>query len=95
MSTKMEEHAVTIFGDSYTLRTDEHDNLVLHAATLVDTTMKEVVASAPRLDTKGIATLAAVRIAYQLIENNQKNMACHEELVHCIDALLEEIQERV
>ena len=59
-------YKVSIFGDQYTVKTDESIELIAQAASLVDSTMKEI-ACASKFDTKSIATLAALKIAHQMI----------------------------
>ena len=76
-------YKVSIFGDQYTVKTDESGDLIVKAADLVDSTMKEI-ARASTLDVKSIAVLAALRIAHQMMSSEQ-NQATHEALIHLID----------
>ena len=76
-------YKVSIFGDQYTIKTDESNDLVVKAAALVDSTMKEI-AHASNLDARSIAVLAALRIAHQMMSAGQ-NQASNEALIHFID----------
>lgn len=76
-------YKVSIFGDQYTVKTDESGDLIVQAAALVDSTMKEI-ACASNLDSRSIAVLAALRIAHQMMLANQ-NQASNEALIHLID----------
>lgn len=76
-------YKVSIFGDQYTIKTDESHDLVVKAAALVDSAMKEI-ACASNLDARSIAVLAALRIAHQMMSASQ-NQASNEALIHLID----------
>ena len=76
-------YKVSIFGDQYTIKTDESNDLVVKAAALVDSTMKEI-AHASNLDVRSIAVLAALRIAHQMMVASQ-NQTGNEALIHLID----------
>ena len=76
-------YKVSIFGDQYTVKTDESSDLIEKAATMVDSTMKEI-AGASKLDTKSIAVLAALRIAHQIVSADQSHVNA-EGLINFID----------
>lgn len=76
-------YKVSIFGDQYTIKTDESGDLIVEAAALVDSTMKEI-ACASKLDAKSIAVLAALRITHQMMSAGQ-NQASNERLITFID----------
>ena len=65
MNTK-KSYKVTIFGDQYTLVSDESEQRVVQSASLVDTLMKEIAAASKISDHKKIAVLAALRLASKL-----------------------------
>lgn len=75
---------VSIFGDQYTIKTDESRDLIVQAAALVDSAMKEI-ACASKFDTKSIAVLAALRIAHQMLSAGQCNIRYTETLVSLIE----------
>ena len=76
-------YKVSIFGDQYTIKTDESPELIAKAASLVDSTMKEI-ACASKFDSKSIAVLAALRIAHKMLIASQ-SQAQYEALIACID----------
>jgi cell division protein ZapA (FtsZ GTPase activity inhibitor) len=76
-------YKVSIFGDQYTIKTDESPELIVQAAALVDSTMKEI-ACASKFDAKSIAVLAALRIAHQVVSAG-KIQANNEALISSID----------
>jgi Cell division protein ZapA. len=78
-----ESYKVSIFGDQYTIKTDESHDLIAKAAALVDSAMKEI-ACASKFDTKSIAVLAALRIAHQMMLAGQVQ-ANNEALISLID----------
>jgi cell division protein ZapA (FtsZ GTPase activity inhibitor) len=77
-------YKVSIFGDQYTLKTDESHDLILQAAALVDSTMKDIACST-KFDTKSIAVLAALRIAHQALHAGQCQAHNNEALISLID----------
>lgn len=83
---------VAIFGEYYTIRTDASNELIVQAATLVDSMMKEI-AHTGTLDTKSIAVLTALRFAYQVNATQDASMAvqAHENLCKLIDLELEKL----
>jgi cell division protein ZapA (FtsZ GTPase activity inhibitor) len=77
-------YKVSIFGDQYIIKTDESHDLIIQAAALVDSTMKEI-ACASKFDAKSIAVLAALRIAHQMLSAGQCNTHNNEALMSLID----------
>jgi cell division protein ZapA (FtsZ GTPase activity inhibitor) len=77
-------YKISIFGDQYTIKTDESHDLIIQAAALVDSVMKEI-ACASKFDTKSIAVLAALRIAHQMLSAGQCNAHNNEALMSLID----------
>ncbi len=65
MNTK-KSYKVTIFGDQYTLVSDEAEQRIIQSASSVDTLMKEIAAASKISDQKKIAVLAALRLASKL-----------------------------
>ena len=76
-------YKISIFGDQYIIKTDESPELISQAASLVDSTMKEI-ACASKLDAKSIAVLTALRIAHEMLIAG-KNQAQHEALLTFIN----------
>lgn len=67
MMNNKKSYKVTIFGDQYTLVSDETEQSVVQSATLVDTFMKEIATASKISDQKKIAVLAALRLASKLL----------------------------
>jgi cell division protein ZapA (FtsZ GTPase activity inhibitor) len=87
MMQKAGQYKVSIFGEHYTVRSDESPDNIVQAAELVDSTMKEISSKA-HLDAKSIAILAALRLAYQ-VQNYSDHKVKEELLVSFIDRELE------
>ena len=60
-------YKVTIFGDQYTLVSDESQDSILESATLLDSLMKDIAEKSKIADAKKVAVLAALRIANSLV----------------------------
>jgi len=60
-------YKVQIFEEHYVLASDESESLVLKAAEIVDTCMKEISRQSSITDSKKIAVLSALRIAERLL----------------------------
>lgn len=79
---------VTIFAEHYTIKTLGSIQQIESAAALVDATMKEIAKNLS-LDSKQVAVLTALRIAYQL-EAKQPNVGA-DVLVNYIDSELSKL----
>lgn len=66
MTTKAKKYDVTIFGDTYSLVSDEKYDAVVRSAEYLDELMQDISAKSRALDTKKIAILAALHIAHEL-----------------------------
>jgi cell division protein ZapA (FtsZ GTPase activity inhibitor) len=88
MIEKKQSYKVIIFGDQYSLVSDESAESVFKTAQMVDTLMQEIASSGKISDAKKIAVLAALKLASNLnaleSENNAIN-AHKEKLIHRID----------
>ena len=62
----MESITVTIFGESYTVKSEESRDYIEEVARFVDSQMKEVAGSGKVIPTDKIAILTALNIADQL-----------------------------
>lgn len=87
MMQKAGQYKVSIFGENYTIRSDESPDLIVQAADLVDSTMKEI-ANNTHFDAKSIAVLTALRFAHQ-IHSYGMQQGKGESLVDLIDKELE------
>lgn len=61
--SNVKQYKVTIFGDHYSLMSDESEETVLKAAAFVDKTMNEIAEKSKLQDVKKVAILAALRSA--------------------------------
>jgi len=66
MNTK-KSYKVTIFGDQYTLVSDESETHIVQAAAAVDALMKEIADKSKVSDSKKYAIFAALQLASKLI----------------------------
>ncbi len=87
-TSKKKNYKVQIFGDQYTLVSDEAEDSLIKAATLVDDIMQSISKSYQIADSKKIAVLTALRIVHKSIilegelDRNEQKMAV---LVNLID----------
>lgn len=65
---KAKRYKVDIFGNEYTLLSDESHETVLEAAEYADRLMTQLSQGAPHADPKKIAVLAAVQLASKLLK---------------------------
>lgn len=91
MSGKGQAVPVTIFGQSYTLRTDQKPSYIQNLAEYVDGRMREVADLTRTADTAKIAILAALNIADELHRRGDAEPADEEigRRVDRIEALLD------
>ena len=76
----VKNYKVTIFGDQYSLASDESGESIVQAATIVDTLMKEIAQHSKIADPKKIAVLAALQIACKaaVLESESDAIKCQE-----------------
>ncbi len=77
-----------IFGDHYSVVSDESQSQLTHAAAQVDALMKEISAKVPHIDDKRIAVLAALQLASKVIaleSQIEHTSVRHKELVDRIE----------
>lgn len=77
-------YKLLIFGDHYSIVSDESQAHITKAAAQVDALMKEISAKANHVDEKRIAVLVALQLASKLLalESNQEHMqGCHKKLI--------------
>lgn len=66
MSVQCKQYKVTIFGQEYTLKSDDSVEIVSAVAQLVDMHMHEIATKTASKDTCLIAVLAAIKLAHAL-----------------------------
>lgn len=81
-----QEYKVSIYGDLYTLKSDESSERVVRAASMVDSMMKEM-AGGSRIDAKSLAVLTALVFANKLLseEKQKQDNAQDEKIINLID----------
>jgi cell division protein ZapA len=67
MNRETKKYKVSIFGEHYSLVSDEPEELVAQSARLVDARMQEIAQVTMITDQKKIAVLAAVLVASDLV----------------------------
>ncbi len=74
----LKKYKVSIFGESYTLVSDEREEHVLLSAQQIDCLMRDLAEKTGLADTKRIAVLAALQVAcefkntYALLEESER-----------------------
>ncbi len=69
MSVEIKKYKARIFGELYSIKSDEDERFVAEVVGTVDNYMREISAkSSNALDGKQIAVLAALKIAQELLE---------------------------
>ncbi|HVX00800.1 MAG TPA: cell division protein ZapA, partial [Candidatus Babeliaceae bacterium] len=63
MSSAVKKYKLSIFGEAYTIVSDESEEILLKAAKQLDGLMREVSQKSQIADAKRIAVLAALQIA--------------------------------
>ena len=76
---------VTIFGESYTLVTDEPEALVRASAQAVDALMTDMGKRAGSVDARKLAVFAAIQFASKQLALEQKVAATSQDLIQQID----------
>lgn len=63
MDAELKKYRARIFGDTYSIVSDEKEILILDAVKIVDTIMREIADVSQIVDPKKIAILTALKIA--------------------------------
>lgn len=77
-------YKLLIFGDHYSIVSDESQADIAKAAAYVDALMKEISAKAAHVDEKRIAVLVALQLASKMLaleSNKEYTDGCHKKLV--------------
>lgn len=72
MSKMLKKYKARIFGEVYTIISDEDDGFVLEVVSKVDATMKEIASKSTMVDAKQIAVLAALKATEELLLTQQQ-----------------------
>ena len=87
MIAKPKTYKVSIFNEMYSFVSDDSEEHLLRAATLVDSLMKEIAQSATLVDEKRIAVLAALRMSSQLVSLESRMVKQQEDNKRLIDLI--------
>jgi cell division protein ZapA len=63
MKTEKKRYKIEIFGEEYTIVSDEQEDRIVKSAEMVDLLMKQIVESSQSADIKKVAVLVALRMA--------------------------------
>lgn len=77
-------YKLLIFGEHYSIVSDESQALITKAAAQVDALMKEISAKAAHVDEKRIAVLVALQLASKMLaleSNKEYTDGCHKKLI--------------
>lgn len=72
MSSPLQKYKVSLFGEVYSLVSDESEVTLLHSASLVDGLMKEMAQQTRCTDAKKLALLVALHLAKQQLNEQNK-----------------------
>lgn len=81
-------YKLLIFGNYYSVVSDESQSQLAHAASIVDSVMKEISTKVPQIDEKRVAVLAALQLASKIIALEaqiEHTSVRHKELVDRIE----------
>ena len=67
MMQEVKRFQISIFGESYTIISDEAENEVLTAVSLVDSLMKETASKSAVIDHKKVAIFVALKLATKML----------------------------
>lgn len=67
MSNEAKKYTFTILGQTYTVITDETEEHVLRAVSLINSSMKEIAEKGKSLDMRQVAVLVALQYASKLL----------------------------
>lgn len=81
-------YKLLIFGDHYSIVSDESQAQITQAAAHVDALMKEISAKAVHVDQKRIAVLVALQLASKMLSlesNKEYTDECHKKLIDRVE----------
>jgi len=91
MMNTIKNYKVTIFGDQYTLASDESNEVIIQASNVVDSLMKEIAQHSKISDAKKIAVLAALQIASKAVMLESESDAIKRHKEKLIDRINQEL----
>ena len=80
MDSELKKYRARIFGDTYSIVSDEKEALILEAVKVVDSIMREIADASQAVDPKKIAVLTALKIAakslnYEAVIEHEKRLS--------------------
>ena len=87
-----ELRTVHIYGEKYTLRSDEDPDYIQEVATFVDTKMREIAGSGKVISTDKIAILAALNIADEFFKSRRSHQESDEAAGRRIEKILVQLR---
>lgn len=72
MVEQIKKYKISVYGESYTVISDEPEEHILKSANLVDCCMKEICQSRPQTQVSRIAVLVAMQMASKMLESVKK-----------------------
>lgn len=85
---KNNSYKLLIFGDHYSVVSDESQSQLTKAAAMIDALMKEISAKVPNIDEKRVAVLAALQMANKILNLESQiehTTMRHKELVDRVE----------
>jgi cell division protein ZapA len=79
---------VEIFGERYTLRSDDAPEYLQRVAEYVDTKFRELIKQSPSLVPSKVAVLVSVNIADELFKQSEKDRRREQEALARIDGIV-------
>jgi cell division protein ZapA len=95
MTTDDRRMDVEIFGERYTLRSEDAPEYLRRVADFVDTKFREVSRNSPNLVPSKVAVLVSVNIADELFKQSEEGRRREEEMLARINGIVRLLQEDV
>lgn len=92
MMQEKKNYKITIFGETYSLLSDETDHHISTVSQLVDSLMNEISLKIPQASTEKIAVLVALQLASQLTHSNELLQKYQQHNALLIDHITQELQ---
>lgn len=90
MNSGVRTYAVTIFNERYTLATDQCEQQIKEAVTIVDTAMHDIAKQLCITDAKKIAVLVALRLTEEIL-TMRSDHACAEKALTMLSSQIEQV----
>ena len=91
VSDKVKKYKVSIFGESYTLSSDESEEHIAEVVRFLDTHMKDIAAKSQLTDGKQLAVLAALQCISKTL-HTKNSLQLHQEYT---DKLIDQVDREI